>query len=227
MQVVVAAGSKGGVGKATIASNLAVLAHAEKKRVGLLDLDPMQSLARWHELREADQGADETFFLLESNEDVRGRVAKARDKGFDVFVIDLPPAETELMEWACRAALRDGMVVILRQPSPFDLEGQRAMKEIVQNVGCEVLFVINRVRGKTLLKGTRQILESVGKVADTEVADRVVYAVAAIKGGAGAEKSDEAHDEMEALWKEVKASLRRTEALTGVERRPGKGGRHE
>ena len=51
MRVVVLAAVKGGVGKTTLASCLAVRAAEESKRVALVDLDPQESLVGWWERR--------------------------------------------------------------------------------------------------------------------------------------------------------------------------------
>lgn len=50
--VVTVAQQKGGAGKTTLVANLAA-AWAATRRVGVLDIDPQRSLARWHALREA------------------------------------------------------------------------------------------------------------------------------------------------------------------------------
>src|SRR5262249_60502679 len=47
LRVVTLASTKGGVGKTTLASALAVRAAEECRRVALLDLDPQESLASW------------------------------------------------------------------------------------------------------------------------------------------------------------------------------------
>ena len=50
--VVTVAQQKGGAGKTTLVASLAA-AWAATRRVGVLDIDPQRSLARWHALREA------------------------------------------------------------------------------------------------------------------------------------------------------------------------------
>ncbi len=50
--VVTVAQQKGGAGKTTLVANLAA-AWAATRQVGVLDIDPQRSLARWHALREA------------------------------------------------------------------------------------------------------------------------------------------------------------------------------
>jgi chromosome partitioning protein len=47
LRVITLANPKGGVGKTTICSALAVRAGEESRRVALLDLDPQESLASW------------------------------------------------------------------------------------------------------------------------------------------------------------------------------------
>jgi cellulose biosynthesis protein BcsQ len=51
MAIIAVAGRKGGVGKSTIAGNLAAEFAAMKRRVRVLDADPQHSLLAW-----ADQG---------------------------------------------------------------------------------------------------------------------------------------------------------------------------
>ena len=50
--VITVAQQKGGTGKTTLAANLAA-AFAPTARVALLDIDPQNSLGRWHDLRRA------------------------------------------------------------------------------------------------------------------------------------------------------------------------------
>jgi chromosome partitioning protein len=212
IQVVVVAASKGGVGKSTLATNLAVLVAAERKKVALLDIDPMQSMTRWYQLRQETERKSDNLVLLPVSDDVRERVEYADKRGFDVLVIDTPPAFSNTISRAVRAAARGGIVIAPCQPSPFDLEGMQGLIRIVGENGSDLLFVINRVRGKSMVTGTREILATAGQVAAQEIADRVIYAAAAIDGGAGVEGSAEANREMTALWKEVKAALRRAKA---------------
>src|SRR5262245_9710492 len=47
LRVITFASVKGGVGKSTLCSALAVRASKDSKRVALLDLDPQESLASW------------------------------------------------------------------------------------------------------------------------------------------------------------------------------------
>jgi chromosome partitioning protein len=223
MQVVVVGGSKGGVGKTTLSANLAVMAHEERSKVCLLDLDPMQSLARWYELRYDgnDEAAPDGFHLLPFGEVVSERVRQAEKAGFDYLVVDCPPALVELMERAIRAA---DIVLIPCRPSPLDLEGE-AVSELCERHGREFLFVLNAVKGKSLVKGSREYLAAVGRVAETEVQDRTTHASSMINGGTGVEgdKTGKTREEVKALWAEIKKGLRRSSAREA--RAEGRGAR--
>jgi chromosome partitioning protein len=47
MRVVTLAGTKGGIGKTTLCSALAVRAAEDRDKVALIDLDPQESLTSW------------------------------------------------------------------------------------------------------------------------------------------------------------------------------------
>ena len=54
MHIITLAAQKGGVGKTTLAVNLAVAAQAAGIRTALFDLDPQESATAWSERREAE-----------------------------------------------------------------------------------------------------------------------------------------------------------------------------
>ena len=62
MKLVIFASSKGGAGKTTLAAAVSVEA-AKKHSVAVLDLDPQQSLARWHDTRGAPDVEGEPVLL--------------------------------------------------------------------------------------------------------------------------------------------------------------------
>ena len=93
LRVVTFANVKGGVGKSTLCSALAVRATRESKRVALLDLDPQESLASWWtrrgrtrnpKLHEVDATTEAIEMLI--------------SEGWEWVFIDTGPAKIDLIE---------------------------------------------------------------------------------------------------------------------------------
>ena len=125
--VITVAQQKGGAGKTTLAANLAA-ALAPRRRVGLLDIDPQHSLARWHALRAARAGAAPVGLSDLSGWRLAGELDRLR-RGHDVLIVDSPPQ----IDTDARLAVRGAdLVLVPLQPSPPDLwaaEGTLALAE--------------------------------------------------------------------------------------------------
>ena len=89
MAIVAVAGRKGGIGKSTIAGNLAGEFAAMQRTVRLLDADPQHSLVAW-----AAQGDGILARVVEKMEGGAGALrARAREAESDaaIVLIDTPP----------------------------------------------------------------------------------------------------------------------------------------
>ena len=117
MSVVVIAGRKGGIGKSTIAGNLAGEFAAMGKTVAALDADPQHSLAAW-----AEQGEGMLSQCVEKvsggkSDDMRDKV-RAAQKAADIVLIDTPPG---MQDVAYQAMLLADIALLPCGPSPLDL----------------------------------------------------------------------------------------------------------
>ena len=142
MRSILVLNSKGGSGKSTIATNLAVYYANAGQSVALVDHDPQQSSLDWLELRPEDRPAIAG---------VDGGAAGSRaPRGTEISIIDAPaathgPALTELLKKA-------QSVVIPVVPSIIDLNAaSRFLDELVDagrviNNKVRVATVANRVR---------------------------------------------------------------------------------
>jgi len=79
---------KGGVGKTTVAVNLAVATGAVGLKTALFDLDQQESAVVWSDRRSAERPHVE--FLTERR--LPEALKAASEQGFAVCIIDTPPA---------------------------------------------------------------------------------------------------------------------------------------
>ena len=116
MAIIAVAGRKGGVGKSTIAGNLAAEFAAMGRSVAVLDADPQHSLVAW-----AAQGdgvlARSVRKVADDADTLRSRAHKA-EKDADIVLIDTPPGMPEV---AYQAALAADLLLLPCGPSPLDL----------------------------------------------------------------------------------------------------------
>ncbi|HZF76198.1 MAG TPA: ParA family partition ATPase [Acetobacteraceae bacterium] len=139
--VIAVAQRKGGAGKSTLAANLAAEAAGGGARVALLDIDPQQTLARWHALRAKAGRAAAIDFDAPSGWRIPGMLDRFR-RSHDLVVLDTPPhAETDA-KVAIRAA---DLVLVPLQPSPADLWAMDATLELAAAERRACALVLNRV----------------------------------------------------------------------------------
>ena len=198
---------KGGVGKTTIAINLAVAAMSRGQSVLLVDADPQKSVLTWGafacELGLPTPrllGADET--LYQSSE-----IAAAREDHF--IVLDTPGR----MDAVQRAALAIADLALLPcGPSALDAW---ALTDTVALIGqartlrqdLRAAIVISKTRVQTSLhRGARTVLEKAGlPVLASDLGDRIVYqeALAAGMGVTTYAQHSRGAMEVEALLDEI------------------------
>ncbi|HZL57460.1 MAG TPA: AAA family ATPase [Bryobacteraceae bacterium] len=215
MSIVAVAGRKGGIGKSTLAGNLAGEFAAMGRTVIALDADPQHSLVEW-----AAQGEGMLSRCVVRIEDglpetLRAEVKKA-DRIADLIVIDTPPGAPEI---AYQAALAADLVLLPCGPSPLDLFALKEALNLSLKARAErrskkprIRFVPSRVSMSTNLgRGLSSSLERMGRKVLPGIGQRVVLAEAVEKGLTIAEyaPSSVAHEEFHALAKAVDKILRK------------------
>lgn len=214
MAIIAIAGRKGGVGKSTIAGNLAGEFAEMKRSVVVLDADPQHSLVAW-----AEQGegllSRSVRKIADGEGTLRARAREAEEET-DIVLIDTPPGMPEV---AYQAALAADLMLLPCGPSPLDLFAlkealnlalkaraqRRSKKPRIRLVPSKVLMSTNLGRGLTAsLKGMgRKVLPAIGQ--------RVVVAEAVSSGLTVAEYApdSQAREEFRELAKAVDKVLRK------------------
>ena len=205
MLVVAVANTKGGVGKTTLAAALGVRACQDFARVGVVDLDPQQSLVDWWKRRGGD---GDRPAILEGVDLAPEAVERAEQAGFDLLFLDGPPSHLTVVAEMMEAA---DLTVIPLRPSMLDLVATSEAVALAIDAKASFLCVINDVGAgeKAVVDAARQFLFNHHvPIADTHIIHRVSHMAGMTRGKTAAEigKDKKAVDEIEALWSEIKAA---------------------
>ncbi len=129
---------KGGVGKTTLAVNLAAQAEREGWRARVLDIDPQGSATAWADEREADRPDVRTCVSRR----LERELAEAAEDGTDAVFVDTAPHA----EGAALAAARVAdLVLVPCRPSLFDLAAAVATLELASIAGAPAAVALNGV----------------------------------------------------------------------------------
>lgn len=185
MPIIVIAGRKGGIGKSTIAGNLASEFLTMGQTVVVLDADPQHSLVAW-----AAQGdgllAKCVTCVEKGKDDLRVKVRNA-EKTSDIILIDTPPG---LPDIAYQAMLLGDLVLLPCGPSPLDLFPLKEALSLALKARAErgakkprIRFVPSKVLMHTTLgRGLTSSLEGMGKKVLPAIGQRIVVAEAVTQG---------------------------------------------
>ena len=115
--IIIVGCNKGGAGKTTTATNLAVGLAAKGNDVCLVDADPQRSAARWHQDRE-EAGHNPTITLVEKRDNI-SQTLRTMDEKFDYVIVDV--AGRNSREMITGAAVAQ-VVIAPHQASQLDLD---------------------------------------------------------------------------------------------------------
>lgn len=209
---------KGGAGKSTLASGVAVAAREAGERVFIVDLDPLQTLVKWASAREAsDIGVEHVPPAKLSK-----ALAALEKKGVSLVVIDAPGQGGEYAAAAVRVA---DLCVIPARPNAFDLWASEKTRAQVKEEGCDYAFLLNQCppsQQSARVELGAKALQAMGGLLAPLVSARVDYQEAARLGLGVSEYNPDgiAAQEMKELWSGIKRRLKRTSAKPAPAKAP-------
>lgn len=201
---------KGGAGKSTLASSVAVAARMAGERVFIIDLDPLQTLVKWARVRKATDIAVEHV--------PPGKLSKAlaalEKKGITLVVIDAPGQDSAHAAAAISAA---DLCIIPARPNAFDLWASEVTRKQVREKGRDYAFLLNQcppAQQSARVELGAKALQAMGGLLAPLVSSRVDYQEAARLGqGVGEYNPDGvAADEMRELWGSIKRRMKKNAA---------------
>jgi len=138
MYIVAIVAEKGGVGKTTVALNLAVSAARDGHTVAIIDVDPQATASKW-----TDRRAEEYPWVVPTHSArIAAAIAQAKKQAVDFIVIDTPPHSG--MD-AVEAARQADLVLVPVEPHLFALETLPKLADLLKLSGdSPALFLVNK-----------------------------------------------------------------------------------
>ena len=161
---------KGGVGKTTLATALAVAAERAGKHAAVFDLDPQASAAFWKDTRQ-----EQTPAVVAIPPSRLAHVLKAAaDTGCDLAIIDAPPFAKDI---AFEAAQVADFILIPTRPAVLDVMAMTKTLELVSHYGkpSAVVLTFCPTQGRELADTEAAIAQLGAELAPVRIHNRVAY----------------------------------------------------
>lgn len=222
MKTVAVVSQKGGAGKTTLSTELAVAAVRAGYRTVVLDLDPQASAGVWGD----DRGGEPPQVLGVQAPRLGVVLAQAAEQGAELVLVDTAPHADSIALAAARAA---DLVLIPCKPSPRDAKAIGASLAAVGDLAgkpCHV--VVNEARaGTAMTRMMVRALEEAGvRVCPHRLGDRIAFVNALVTGRTAVEwePDGKAAAEVLALWRWLRRELGMPPSPARGARKPGNPG---
>jgi chromosome partitioning protein len=178
--VIAIAQRKGGAGKSTVAANLATALAEAGHRVGLLDIDPQRSLARWDQQRGVSKKAHTLHFEAPTGWRLSATLERLKREQ-DFVLLDTAPHDDTDAKLAIRGA---DLVLVPLQPSAADLWSMDATLDLAKQEKRPFRLLLNRAPASGRLRDDieGQIRGRNLPMLDAVLGNRTAYAQAFMAG---------------------------------------------
>lgn len=212
MKAISVANQKGGVGKSTIACNLAVCAVLDRKKTLLIDSDPQGSSMSFRAIRESDDLKAVSITQPTIHKDI------GDFENFDLVIIDAGGRDNTLFRSAITAASK-GILLIPVLPSQYDIwateDTFNILKEARVYVDIPAYAAFNQtIQNTTVSKEAEEALKELTAESNIELLKTILYSRVdykkSISKGLGVvefEPKGKAAEEMNNLYREIKEIL--------------------
>lgn len=204
MKTLAVISQKGGVGKTTLATGLAVSAQLKGQSVAVFDLDPQASAAFWKDTR----GQDTPAVLSLQPSRLPHLLKAAAEAGTDLAIIDAPPFAKDI---AFEAAQVADFILIPTKPAVLDVMAMTKTLELVSHYKKPAAVVLTFCPHQGAeIADTIAAVEALGsQVAPVRVHTRIAYSRAQQTGLSAQEfePGGKAADELTRLYQYVCMNL--------------------
>lgn len=192
---------KGGVGKTTIATAIAVAAELSGRRTAIFDLDPQGSAAFWKDTREAEAPAVVAIPPVRLSHMLKA----AAEAGTELVVIDAPPVAKDIAFLAAEVA---DFILIPTKPAVLDVMAATETLKLIRRATeppkpSAVVMTFCPVQGKEVPDTEAAIRQMGAELAPVRIHNRVAYSRAQQTGLTALEfePNGKAADEIKRLYK--------------------------
>ncbi|PNE09775.1 MAG: ATPase [Beijerinckiaceae bacterium] len=206
MRTIAFVSQKGGCGKTTLATCLAVAAKEAGEHVFILDLDCQKSAVRWGSKRH------DPHLLVEAVPSARlpAALTALSKRNMSLVIVDTPHLDSPRTLAAIKAA---DLCIVPARPATFDIWAAEVTGRKLKLMGKEFVFLLNQcppLREASRVQKGLAALEVVGSLLRPHIAARVGFLEAARtgKGVTEVDPKGTAAQEMRDLWMDLSRRLR-------------------
>ena len=211
--IVLIGGTKGGSGKSTVTTNLAVWLAYEDKKFIVIDADLQRTTSKWHARRNEARQSDASLpkvICAQQTEDVYN-YALDMEEEYGIVIIDAGGRDNPQLR---RSAIAADVMYVPVLPSQFDIEALEELSQVLRDVrtinpSLEARLFLSRAaagRASDEISEAKKVLsEFPGYVfSESMIGDRKVFRQAAIEGKGVIEMNNaQAKAEVQLLAQEI------------------------